>query len=185
MKKILPILVLLLLIGCKPNQLITERTITKIDSTALLSFQDENKQLKREVVSLTSELERVRSENTKLLTEVSSHTINYDTGAQINPQTGKYPIASETMNQTKSYFERTIKELETQIQEFNSKIDELTTTNTKLDYTIDVLKNENKELKQKTTPTTGFNFRLFLLGVGLGIALSVIIYFVLKRYRIL
>ena len=44
-----------------------------------------------------------------------------------------------------------------------------------LEYTIKALKDENRVLKEKTTPTTGFNFRLFMFGIVTGIILIILI----------
>ena len=88
--------------------------------------------------------------------------------------TGKYPIASETITQNKSLLEKTIKEFEILEQEYNNEIYKLTRENQNLEYTLEALKEENLTLKEKTTPTTGFNFRLFFAGMIFGIVLILI-----------
>ena len=94
MKKIIPILIILLLIGCKPKQIIQERVVTKVDSTAVLSLQQQVSARNIVIEMMRSEIEATREENVRLQGEVSKHEINYDTEAPVSPETGKYPIAS-------------------------------------------------------------------------------------------
>ena len=93
---------LLFLVGCKPKQIITEKVVTKIDSTAVISLKNELHAKEIQVENLKTDFKRLSDENTRLMSEASTHTINYDTAAPVDPHTGKYPIASETISQTKS-----------------------------------------------------------------------------------
>lgn len=178
MKKIIPILIILLLIGCKPKQIIQERTVYKVDSTAVTSLKSELQKKTIELQVATTDLERTREQNIKLQSDVSQHEINYDTNAQVDPQTGNYPKASETITESKSLYEKTVKEYETLILEYRREVESLTTENKNLEMTVATLKQENKDLKIKTTPTTGFNFRLFFAGVAAGILLVVVYLFI-------
>lgn len=168
--------------GCKPQHIITEKVVTKVDSTAVTSLKTELVKKDAEVDALKSELERTREEIIRLASESSSHTINYDTNAQVNPETGKYPILQEIITNTKSQLDRTIKEMESLRQEYNRELNSLTTKNSNLELTIKTLKNENIELKEKISPKTGFNFRLFFIGFFTGIVITVVVY-LLFRYR--
>jgi len=174
-------LILLTINGCKPQQIITEKVVTKIDSTKVITLQEELYKKTEEIVLLRAELERMREENTKLQSEISSHIINYDVEANVNPD-GQYPKASETITQSKIIFERQIKELETSKLQYSKKIDSLVNVNKNLELSVALLKNENIELKDKTTPTTGFNFRLFIVGVIVGILVCLGVRFLLKKY---
>ena len=165
---------LLFLVGCKPKQIITEKVVTKIDSTAVISLKNELHAKEIQVENLQTDFKRLSDENTRLMSESSSHTINYDTAAPVDPHTGKYPIASETITQSKSLLEKTIKEFEILEQEYNNEIYKLTKENQNLEYTLETLKEENLSLKEKITPTTGFNFRLFFAGMIFGIVLILI-----------
>lgn len=162
---------LLFLVGCKPKQIITEKVVTKIDSTAVISLKNELHAKEIQVENLKTDFKRLSDENTRLMSESSSHTINYDTAAPVDPHTGKYPIASETITQSKSLLEKTIKEFEILEQEYNNEIYKLTKENQNLEYTLETLKEENHSLKEKITPTTGFNFKLFFAGMIFGIVL--------------
>ena len=165
---------LLFLVGCKPKQIITEKVVTKIDSTAVISLKNELHAKEIQVENLKTDFKRLSDENTRLMSEASSHTINYDTAATVDPHTGKYPIASETITQTKSLLEKTIKEFDILEQEYNNEIFKLTRENQNLEYTLETLKEENHSLKEKITTTTGFNFKLFFAGMIFGIVLILI-----------
>jgi ribosomal protein S13 len=167
--------------GCKPKQIIQEKIVTKIDSSQVITLKDELQKKTIEVELLKTDLERTRDENIRLQSEVSSHVINYDTGAQIKPD-GQYPKANETITQSKSVYENTIKQLEFLSQTYGKKVDSLITLNRNLKQSIELVTNENKSLSEKTTPTTGFNFRLFLIGIVVGILLCFILWLLIKLY---
>jgi hypothetical protein len=181
-KMIVLLIILLIIIGCKPKQIIQEKVVTKIDSSQVITLKDELQKKTIEVELLKTDLERTRDENIRLQSEVSSHVINYDTGAQIKPD-GQYPKASETIVQSKSVYEKTIKQLEFLSQSYGKKVDSLITLNRNLQQSIELVTNENKSLSEKTTPTTGFNFRLFFIGVIVGILLCFILWLLSKRYN--
>jgi len=165
---------LLFLVGCKPKQIITEKVVTKIDSSAVISLKNELHAKEIQVENLKTDFKRLSDENTRLMSESSSHTINYDTAAPVVLHTGKYPIASETITQSKSLLEKTIKEFEILEQEYNNEIYKLTRENQNLEFTLETLKEENHSLKEKITPTTCFNFKLFFAGMIFGIVLILI-----------
>jgi spore germination protein YaaH len=165
---------LLFLVGCKPKQIITEKVVTTTDSSAVISLKNELHAKEIQIEILKTDFKRLSDENTRLMSEASTHTINYDTAAPVDPYTGKYPIASETITQNKSLLEKTIKEFEILQQEHNNEIYKLTRENQSLDYTLESLKEENRNLKEKITPTTGFNFKLFIVGMIFGIVLIII-----------
>lgn len=181
-KMIVLLIILLIIIGCKPKQVIQEKVVTKIDSSQVITLKDELKKKTIEVELLKTDLERIRDENIRLQSEVSSHVINYDTGAQIKPD-GQYPKANETITQSKYIYERTIKELEVLKQQYSKKVDSLIIVNRNLQQSIELVANENKSLSEKTTPTTGSNFRLFLIGIVVGILLCFILWLLSKRYN--
>jgi len=156
---------LFLLVGCKPKQIITEKLVTTIDSSAVFSLKNELHAKEIQVENLKTDFKRLRDENSRLLSEASSRTINYDTAATVDPNTGKYPIASETITQSKSQIDKTISKFEILNQKYNNQINKLAQENQNLEYTLEALKEENHSLKEKITPTTGFNFRLFFAGM--------------------
>lgn len=180
MKKIFPILIILLLIGCKPKQIIQERVVTKVDSTAIVSLQQQVSARNIVIEMMRSEIEATREENVRLQGEVSKHEINYNTEAPVSPETGKYPIASEVITESRTLLEKTIKEFEILKQEYRKEAENLTQKNSNLDLTIESLRDENRELRAKITPTTGFNFRLFFTGVITGMVLVLVGWVILK-----
>ena len=174
MKRLIFVLLILGFFGCKPQQIITEKTVTKIDSTSVLTLRNELQKKVVEVELLKTDLERKRDENTRLQSEASTHQINYDTDAPLKPD-GTYPIASETKTESKSLYEKTVKEYEKKLSAYEKKTDSLISTITDLRTEVKVLTNENTELKSKETQTTGFNFRLFFIGVIVGMILIVVL----------
>ena len=181
-KMIVLLIILLIIIGCKPKHVIQEKVVTKVDSSQVITLKDELQKKTIEIELLKTDLERTRDENIRLQSEVSSHVINYDTGAQIKPD-GQYPKANETITQSKSVYENTIKQLEFLSQSYGKKVDSLITLNKNLQQSIELVTNENKSLSEKTTPTTGFNFKLFLIGVIVGILICFILWLLSKRYN--
>lgn len=180
MKKLFPILFLLLLFSCKPKQIIQERVVTKVDSTAIVSLQQQVSARNIVIEMMRSEIEAAREENVRLQGEVSKHEINYDTEAPVSPETGKYPIASEVITESRTTLEKSIKEFEILKQEYRKEAENLTQKNSNLELTIESLRDENRELKAKITPTTGFNFRLFFTGMGVGVVLMIALWLFLK-----
>lgn len=163
-------LILFFATGCKPKEVLHIRTATIIDSTEVLRLRSEVSTLITENTTLKTDLERFREENIRLRSEVSKHEIKYDTDAPLKPD-GYYPIASEVKTISITEYEKTIKEHEKEIRELNKELQQTATKNINLEQTVEKLTEENKDLKSKTTPTTGFNFKLFLWGMVAGIAL--------------
>lgn len=167
-------LILFFATGCKPKEILHVRTVTTIDSTAVLNLKSEVSRLTKENATLKTDLERFREENIRLRSEVSKHEIKYDTSAPLKPD-GQYPIASETKTQTKSLLEKEIRENEVLIAEYRKEVEDLSVKNSNLDLMVKSLKEENKELESKITPTTGFNFKLFLAGISTGMILMIVL----------
>jgi len=177
-------LFIIFFVGCKPQQIITEKTITTVDSSMISNLRDELYLSNRKVSILESDLDKSRDENVRLLNEASSHIINYDTGAQINPQTGKYPIANETITETKSSLEKTVKEKEQLITKQSDSIQSLSIYVGTLKTEVNTLKKENKDLKEKATANTGLNLRLLIFGLSFGAIIALIIrYFIKKKFN--
>lgn len=165
--------------GCKPKEIITERTITKADSTAIWNLQMKLAQKEVQVSSLELELNKTKSENTRLNSEIFRLETLYDTSKPVDPSTGKPPVQSEITTIAKSELERTIQEKETLIQEFRREVETLTTKNSNLELEVESLRQENSDLKTKTVPV--FNFKSFLWGMAAGAVLLFIMIILLKR----
>lgn len=171
---------LLFLVGCKTKHTISEKTITKTDSTAIWNLNDSLYKKETQIVILKSDLQRLSDENLRLVNESSTHLISYDTSSPINPQTGKPPIASEVITISKSTLEETKKEYETLLQTASVENEILTRQNHNLQLIVEKLTNENKQFTEKIATSTGLNLKLFLFGLFLGVILSVLIYLIIK-----
>lgn len=183
-KRLWAAILLLLLIaffatGCKPNQIITERVIREADSTAVLKLQTELRLKEKTIEVLTADLKRVREENVLLRSESSSHEINYDTNAPVDPETGKYPVQSETITHSKYEYDRVVTENETLRKEFNREAELYETKISNLELTVETLTQENSELQTKET--VKFHFKSFLGGVVAGIILIILLMLFLKK----
>lgn len=172
------LLMVLMLASCKPKQVIHDKYITAIDSTAISTLNEALQHQLIENSKLKTALERTREENTRLSNEVLSHTINYDTAGTVDTTTGKYPIASETTTSNKSVLDRAIKEHQTQVQEYEREIKTLVQRNSNLQYQVEALKEIEKELKSKTTPA--FHFKSFLAGIVVGFIIMIALLIFLK-----
>ena len=175
------IAILQLLSGCKPNQLITEKVITKIDSNAVWNLEKELHKKELRVTLLETDLKRAKDENINLSSEISKHEIHYDTSAPVDTATGRPPVSSEIISISKTWIEKTIKEYETLIQQTSIENESLTTENSNLQLTVKTLVNENKELKEKTTAAGSTKFRLFSIGLMAGILLSLLACFAIRK----
>jgi hypothetical protein len=175
---------LLFLLGCKAKHTIIEKTTTKTDSTAIWTLNDSLYKKETLIAILKSDLQRLRDENIRLLNETSTHQISYDTSAPLNLLTGKPPIASEMFTISKNTLEQTKKDYETLLQTVNIENESLTRQNRNLQLTVEKLINENKQLSEKTN-STGLNLKLFLFGLVAGVILSVIIYFILRKFLLM
>jgi hypothetical protein len=176
---------LLFLVGCKAKHTISEKTITKTDNTAIWNLNDSLYKKETMIAILKRDLQRLRDENLRLVNESSTHQISYDTSAPLNPQTGKPPIASESFTVSKSTLEQTRKEHEILLQTTTIKNETLTRQNLDLQLTVEKVTNENKQLKEKIANSPGLNLKLFLFGLVAGVILSVIIYFILRKFLLM
>lgn len=173
---------LLFLVGCKTKHTISEKTITKTDSTAIWNLNDSLYKKGTLIAILQSDLRRLSDENFRLLNETSTHQISYDTSAPVNPQTGKPPVATESFTVSKSVLEQTKKEYETLLQTASVENEILTRQNQNLQLIVEKLTNENKQLTEKKSTSPGLNLILFLFGLFFGLILFVLIYTKINNY---
>lgn len=169
--------------GCKPKQIFQEKTIYKTDSLAITKLRDSIYRYEVKVGILETDLERTRAENITLMSEVSRYERYYDTNKPIDPQTGKPPVSSEITTISKSQLEKNLKEYEKLFAEYRIENESLTRINRNQELIIESQREEIMDLEHKTTPTTGFNFRLFFWGMVAGIAVSVFLYFAVRNIR--
>lgn len=171
----------LLLISCKPKQVITEKISTMSDSSAFVLLENEVSQKEIQIISLQSELNRFEEENLILRSEVSTHEINYDTTQPINPVTQKPPISSEIITKSNSQLEKTLNQYEVLLREASIENTHLTTKNINLQLIVEAMKEENKTLKSKSNPGTQLTSKLFLTGIISGIMICVISIMIIRK----
>ena len=164
--------------GCKPNQIITEKVVREVDSTAVLKLQTELQSKEKVIESLTTDLKRVREENVLLRSESSSHKIDYDTSGQVNPETGEYPKQSETITHSKYEYNRVVTENETLRKEHSKEVRLYETKISNLELTVETLTQENSELQ---TREVKFHFKSFFVGVMTGMLILLLLVLFLKR----
>ncbi|KAF5080216.1 hypothetical protein DSECCO2_121460 [anaerobic digester metagenome] len=167
--------------GCKPKQVIQEKIIYKTDSLAITKLRDSLYRQEKKIAILEIDLLRTKEENSKLTNEVSRYETNYDTSKPIVPETGKPPVSSEITTISKSQLEKNLKESEKRNAGYRIENETLTRVNRNQELIIQSLQEENRDLKEKTTPTTGFNIKLFLIGVGTGILLIILLLIFIRR----
>lgn len=168
--------------GCKPKQIIQEKIITKVDSTAIYSLQEQILSKDISIENLQRELSKTREENSRLQEFIYKHEINYDTNLPVIPETGKPPVLSEVITESKRFLENTIKELETINLEYRNEIKSLSLKNSNLELTVEALKEENRILKEKVIPTGGSKFSSFLWGIVTGVVLFLVVLILIKKW---
>ena len=149
--------------GCKPKQIVTEKVVTKVDSSAIISLQQQVSARNILIEIMNADLQTIREENVRLQGEVSKHEINYDTAAPLKPD-GTYPKASETITESRTTIEKKIEEFETLKQEYRREAESLTSKNEYLELTIKTLREENRDLKEKNYSNNRIQFSLVFLG---------------------
>lgn len=181
--KILILSSLLLIYGCKPNQIITEKIYSQIDSSALSIYESEFFQKESLIASLQSDLNRFKEENINLKSEMSRLEIYYDTNAPIDNITRKPPVSSEIITINNNWLQNSIKQNEILLKEAKNEIDNQNTKNSNLYLIIESLKEENKNIKAKTLSGSRFNGKMFFIGIVSGIVLCVILFFYIRKFN--
>lgn len=182
-------ILLFLITGCKPKQIINERIITRVDSAAVLSLQEQLEVKDLEIDNLKSDLQLVRSENTLLQNEVSTKTTKYDTSKPIVPETGKPPVSEETHTESKTSLEKKLSETETENKELRKENTTITTYNSNLQYQVEQLKNENRTLKARIIPVTLWQKIIgYVYGCFVGIVIGALLWWrfgnTIKSFRL-
>ena len=168
--------------GCKPKQIIQEKIITKVDSTAIFSLQEQILSKNISIEFLQRELNKSREENNKLQEFIYKYEVYYDTNLPVLVETGKPPISSEVITESKRFLENTIKELETINLEYRNEVNSLSLKNSNLELTVKALKEENRILKEKVIPTGGSKFSSFLWGIVIGAVLFLVVLILIKKW---
>ncbi len=111
--QIVMVVVLLMMVGCKPHQVVAERIVTRTDSTAMRELTDSLLWQERETSFLQTDVNRAREEIIHLGSVTHQHRIEYDTTLPADSATGRPPVASEVITTTHSRLEKMIEDEET------------------------------------------------------------------------
>ena len=155
----------LLLAGCRPGRLATERLNMVRDSTAVWMKRDSLVIQSNESIALRSDLRRLRGENTSRWTEGLHHVIKYDRGAPIDSATGKPPVLSEWFSLLRSGQENSVQLEEWRQQERTRERESLLRANSNLQRSVEELTRLNMELKEQTVSPTRFSIKSLLTGI--------------------
>lgn len=161
----------LLLAGCRPGRMVTEKRRVESDSSAVWILRDSLQVKNSEIALLRSGLKRVREENVTLRSEVLLYEIKYDTAAPIDSATGRPPVMSERLTAHSRRLEKAVTEAELQQREWSLERESLTRANSSLLLSVEQLTRENRELKEKTTLPSPFKRLLLPAGIILTILL--------------
>lgn len=174
-------LILFFATGCKPKQVIQEKIIYKTDSLAITKLRDSLYRQEKKIAILEVDLLRTKEENSKLTNEVSRYETYYDTSKPIVPETGKPPVSSEITTISSSQLEKNLKEQVKLNAEYRIENESLTRINRNQELIIESLIEENRDLKQKTTPNAGFNINSFMWGILVGIVLIALLLIFIRK----
>ena len=176
------IIIIILIVGCKPQEKIIERVVTKTDSTSITRLQEKIDYQEKIIASLKVSLESAREEIVNLQSETSRHEIIYDTDAAINPQTGQYPKQSEAFLYNKKNLDKSYQEYEKRMSEYNQEIRSNLKKITSLEDEVEMLKNENRQLITETKSSFGINVKACIVCFITGLILPTI-YILRKRIK--
>lgn len=172
---------LLLFSACKHHQVVTGNVATKIDSTTVWYLKEELNKREVRIDLLQTDLQRIKDENVNLRNEISKHEIYYDTKHPVDSTTGKPPVSSEIITNSRSWFEKLTNEYDVLLQESRKENKNLTRKNSNLQLTIENLINENKKITEQSTPSSTLKIKRFIIGVVIGILLSILVHLTFRK----
>lgn len=159
--------------GCKPARVVTERVVTRTDSTAVHVLSDSLYRQERAIASLQASLKRAREENTRVASETRQHVIRYDTTAPPDTLTGKRPISSEVITTISTRYEKTVED-DAELQSAGAALREsLDLEHRNQASAVEKHAREDRSFTEKTA-SSRFNLKQFLAGVAVGIAIGII-----------
>lgn len=170
------------LAGCKPGRVVTERIVTRTDSSAVWQLTDSLYQKERQIAFLQTELKRAGTENINFRSEARMHEIHYDTAAPVDTATGKQPVLREIITATHSRYGRVTQEEETRHGEASVAQAETTLAGRRQELAVDKQTREDRTIKEKTAASR-FPYKWLLVGVVVGLAIGVGLLRLLRPYR--
>ncbi len=164
---------ILFFLSCSPKRMVVDRTVRSADSLSLATLHREIDSKTNTIVRLQSELKRLREINTQLQSETVTHEIVYDTTGVVNEQ-NEYPKARETMTMHNRHIATMVSEYEESKHAYEHTIAEQIRMIEQLQREIGVHVDENRLLKAKQTPQTGFGLRLIFWSFLIGVLVAVL-----------
>lgn len=160
------------LTGCKPGRVVTERIVTRTDSSAVQMLSDSLYRKEAQIAFLQADVKRARAENIRLRSETRRYEIQYDTTAPVDTVTGKQRVLREIITSTGSRYGKVTEEAEERHEEMFAARENFAVEDRNRVLTVDKQTREDRALKEKTT-TLRFNYKLFLAGVVAGMVIGV------------
>lgn len=174
------VVALLLLVGCKPRQVITERIVTRTDSAALQEWRDSLLLKEREISFLRTVVNRAREEIIHLGSVTRQHRIQYDTTLSVDSATGRPPVASETITFTRSRLEKMTGDDETRQEEWSGVRESFAGEHRQQSLSVEKQTHEEKEWAEKSPAPRR---KPWLLWAGVVVAIVVLTVRFLGRKR--
>ncbi|WP_019540371.1 glycoside hydrolase family 19 protein [Proteiniphilum acetatigenes] len=160
------------LAGCKPGRVVTERIVTRTDSSAVQMLSDSLYRKEAQIAFLQADVKRARAENIRLRSETRRYEIQYDTTAPVDTVTGKQRVLREIITSTGIRYGKVTEEAEERHEEMFAARENFAVEDRNRVLTVDKQTREDRALKEKTT-TLRFNYKLFLAGVVAGMVIGV------------
>ena len=166
---------LLLVMGCKSGRMVTEKIVTRTNSTAVQEWRDSLMKKEKQIAFLRTDLQRASEENIHIGSDRYIHEIHYDTSAPPGGMTGKQPIAREIMTYMRSRYEKVAEEEETRREECAGKRESLLLEQKSEVSAVDMQVDKDK-LKEKKV-SSWRKHTLFFAGVMVGLVIGILLLF--------
>ena len=171
--RIAMVVLLLIVAGCKPQQVVTERVVTRTDSTAVRVLKDSLMKKEKQIAFLRTDLKRASEENIHIKSDSHRHEIHYDTSAPPDSVTGKQPVASEIITHIRSRYEKVAGDEETRRDEWSGERESRVLEQKSEVSAVDRQTDEDR-LKEKKVSSRR-NHTLFLAGVMVGLVIEILL----------
>ena len=156
---------LLILGGCKPKQLVSEKYETKMDSTAVYKRTDSVKTEDKQISISNTAFNRFIADNFNFESKMLKKEINYDTGAPIDSVSGKHPILSEIFTTNIIRYDESHKDYEVMLVEDSTEKVSISTQITNISHKVEKMIDENKSVKTKSFSEYRFKYLILVVSV--------------------
>lgn len=163
---------LLFSFGCKPQRIISEGVVSEnmvsqsmvsesivsqTDNSSVLQLKDSLRIMATQIAILESDLKRSREENINLRSETLMYEVNYDTNTTVDSITKRPAVIREVYTISKKFYEESVREYKTLLQEASIEIKNISTRNSNLKLINESLEKENLELMAESTSKSESN----------------------------